>query len=189
MFCFCFIFYARRGAYLWVRAIWYVNSEMSLLTSRVTVNDNNGGTRVPLSETLTLQPLGFVPSWVQSAPVLSHVFCYVNVVTREHPRVGKHSDMGLITSDLSSVLGISALTRVYCRWCFRPDYFHSFSFTTLGVCPLCFCFCVGVLEDLKTSQIILLTDWLTDWPTFCLYQMCHSSPSLVKSTVSLLDIF
>lgn len=54
VFCFCFIFCARRGAYLWVRAIWYVNSEMSLLTSRVTVNDNNGGTRVPLSETLTL---------------------------------------------------------------------------------------------------------------------------------------
>lgn len=41
------------------------------------------------------------------SPVLSHVFCYVDVVTREHPRVGKHSDMGPITSDHSSVLGIS----------------------------------------------------------------------------------
>lgn len=35
-------------------------------------------------------------------PLLSHVFCYVDVVTREHPRVGKHLDMGLITSDHSS---------------------------------------------------------------------------------------
>lgn len=29
-------------------------------------------------------------------PLLSHVFCYVDVVTREHPRVDKHSDLGLI---------------------------------------------------------------------------------------------
>lgn len=56
-------------------------------------------------------PFGFaVPSWKRLSsvsPVLSHVFCYVDVVTREHPRVGKHSDLGPITSDHSSVLGIS----------------------------------------------------------------------------------
>lgn len=40
----------------------YVNSEMSLPTSRVTVNDNNPGTQVPLSHTFS-SPLGFtVPS-------------------------------------------------------------------------------------------------------------------------------
>lgn len=41
------------------------------------------------------------------SPLQSHVFCYVDVVTWEHPRVGKHSDTGPITSDHSSALGIS----------------------------------------------------------------------------------
>ena len=39
--------------------------------------------------------------------MLSHVFCYVDVVTREHPRVHKHSNMAPITYDHSSVLGNS----------------------------------------------------------------------------------
>ena len=108
--CFAFVSFSviGGGAYLWVRAIWYVNSEMSLLTGRVTVNDNNGGTRVPLSDTLIQQPPWFDCAELSSvSPLLSHVFCYVDVVTREHPRVGKHSNMGLITSDHCSVLGIS----------------------------------------------------------------------------------
>lgn len=82
---------------------------MSLLTSRVTVNDNNGASGVIFSYVLIERPPWFYCaerlSSVISLP--SHDFCYVDVVTQEHPRVSKHSDMGLITCTHSCVLGIS----------------------------------------------------------------------------------
>lgn len=120
---------------------------MSLLTSRVTVNDSIQGTKVPLSYTLISQPPWFYCTECLSSvsPLLSHVFCYVDAVTREHPGVDKHSNMGLNTSDHSSLLGNSLASHV--GLFFTVDdvselTISSFSFTTLGVCPLIFC--VGV---------------------------------------------
>lgn len=87
---------------------------MSLLTSRVTVNDNNGGTGVTLSHTLIQQPPWFYCAERFSLVIqlLSHVFCYVDVVTQEHPIVGKRTDIDLINSTHNSVLEISQLSHI-----------------------------------------------------------------------------
>lgn len=83
---------------------------MSLLTGRVTVNDNNGEIQVPLSQMLIWWP----PFWFYCADptecLPSHVFCCVEVVIREHPGVGKHLNM--ITSDRNPVVGNSLLSHV-----------------------------------------------------------------------------
>ena len=88
------------------------------------------------------------------SPLLSHVFCYVDVVRREHPGVGKHSDPGQITSDLSSVLGNSLAS--YEGLLFTVDdvsdrTISSFSFTTLGVCPLFFS--VGLAMCIRSVNV------------------------------------
>lgn len=67
------------------------------------------------------------PPWFYCAERLSsvislpcHDFCYVDVVTQEHPRVRKHTDMGLITCTHSCVLGISVPSNV-AQWFTADD--------------------------------------------------------------------
>lgn len=84
-----------------------------------------------------------VPSSVSS--MLSHVFCYVNVITQEHPRIDKHATTWarspliifrcwefLLPSHIVLLFTVSDVS--------DSAFFHSFSFAALrGLSPLYLC--------------------------------------------------
>ena len=142
---------------------------MSLLTSRVTVNDNNGGTQVSHTHSFS-SPLGFYSAfWIQPIATVSHVFYYVDVVTREHPRVGKHSDPAWVL--LNSVLGNSLASLA--GLLFTVDDVSDptistvfmYNLTSMSTLFLCSCVCKvytcqWVLKHFEYFyQVLLLPDW------------------------------
>lgn len=111
--CFCHIFSDREDAAgLWVRAIWPVNF-WDVITQRRTYSkwQEWSAGACTLSRTLISQPPWFYPRCERSSsltPVSSHVFCCADVVTWEHPRVGKHVYKRVwLLLLIMSVLGIS----------------------------------------------------------------------------------
>lgn len=139
-------------------------------------------------------PLGFTVRLSSVSPLLSHVFCYVDVVTREHPRVGKHSDPGQITSDLSSVLGNSLAS--HSGLLFTVDSvsdltISTFSFTTfrgMSLLFLCRCVCVRSVNvcgswNISDSFTLSSPTCLPDWG-LCDCQLGHSLAGVVKSNVT-----
>lgn len=109
--------------------------------------------------------------------MLSHVFCYVDVVTQEHPIAGKRSDIDLINSTHSSVLEISQLSHLVLLFTVNdvsePTISTLFPFTTLGVCPICFC--VGVC---------VYVSWVTiSWSRNISYSLYFNFPTCLPDWI------
>lgn len=127
---------------------------MSLLTGRVTVNDNNEGHQFRFCIRWQ-QPPGFYWASELRKPIAKSCFllrgCCKTGTSQGRQTFRNGPDYLWSELCTGKFSGVTLRTVVYCWRCFRADCFHSFLFTTFRVCPLVFC--VGVSKERECQWI------------------------------------